>query len=338
MKTENTTVKNKHWDLLGIGSPLLDIVINIEDKVLDDLKIKKGSMNLISEAESKNILNELSHVAHELSPGGSAANTLSGVNLLGNRTSFLGMIGDDSHGRRYSEEIEKEGIVSHLLRHDRDMTGHSIIFITPDGERTMATHLGASANFVKKHVDENVVRHSKILHIEAYQLENPNTYDAVMHAVGIAKEGNVLISLDLSDVHLIQRNKKLFQDVVREHVDIVFANEEEASEFTDKKDSTEALHDIADNCKIAVVKLGAKGSLIKENGKVYNIEPHKVEMVNTNGAGDMYAAGILHGLVNGLNLQEAGEIASHVSALVVASMGARMDKKHHNLISKYKNL
>lgn len=329
-------INNKQRDVLGIGSPLLDIVIRIEDRVLDDLNIKKGSMNLISESESKNILDSLSHLEFELAPGGSVANTIAGVSVLGNNTALLGVIGDDEHGKKYSEYTEEGGVVSHLLRHASDRTGHAITLITPDGERTFTTHLGAALGFSKDHINEDEIRNSKILHIEAYQLENPNICDALMHAIGVAKNSDVLISLDLSDVSLIQRNKKLFQQVVREHIDIVFANEEEAMEFTDKNDPTDALHEISNHCTVAVVKLGSKGSSIKNNGVVYHIEPHRVEMINTNGAGDMYAAGILHGLVNELHLQEAGDIASHVSALVVASAGARLDKKHHNLINKYR--
>lgn len=323
---------------MGIGSPLLDVVVNINEKVLRELELKKGSMNLISKEESQKILKKLSHIKCELSPGGSAANTLFGVNVLGNRTSFLGVVGKDEYGKIYGDEIEKEGIFSYLLSHDNDSTGHSIILITPDGERTMATHLGAALNFRKKHIKEKMIRDSKILHIEAYQLEGKHTYHAVLQAIKFAKSHKTLVSLDLSDVGLIQRNKKLFRSIVREHIDIVFANEDEALEFSEKNDPIEALNEIAKICEVAVVKLGAKGSLIKKAGKVHEIKPHKVDMINTNGAGDMYAAGILHGIINEFDLQYAGEVASHISALVVASKGARLDKKYINLISKYKQM
>jgi len=336
VKNDNKKAENKRWDVLGIGSPLLDVVINVEETVLDLLKVKKGSMNLISVQESERIRQELGHLEYELVPGGSAANTLSGVNALGSQASFLGVVGQDEYGRIYRTKTEKEGIVAHLACHDTDMTGHSFILITPDGERTMMTHLGASSNFVRGHIKEEEIIKSKILHIEAYQLESPDTCYAVLHAISIAKKSETLVSLDLSDASLIRRNKELFRNVVREHIDIVFANENEAVEFTDRSDPAEALHGMAEFCRIAVVKLGAKGSLIKQDGKVFDIKPYEVEMKNTNGAGDMYAAGILHGLVNGLDLQAAGEIASYAAALVVASAGARLDVKYAGLISKYK--
>ncbi|MDO9231462.1 MAG: adenosine kinase [bacterium] len=334
MKTNKKSAKKKHWDILGIGSPLFDIVINISEEMLVKLNFKKGSMNLISKAESENIFQQFKNIKLELTPGGSVSNTLSGANLLGSRVSFLGLVGQDEHGKKYQEKIEAEGVASHLCFHDNGMTGHAIVFVTPDGERTMATHLGASVNFNKNHIQEKEIKRAKILHIEAYQLENSVSRQAIFHAVEIAKKNDVLVSLDLSDTQLIRRNKKLFASIVKEHIDIVFANEEEATAFSGKKNSRKALHEIAKNCRIAIVKLGENGSLIEEDGKIFEISPCPAKVINTNGAGDMYAAGILHGLINNLDLGEAGKIASRVSALVVASSGARLNKKHHNLIKK----
>jgi len=337
MKTSSKkTGGNKAYDIIGIGSPLLDVVINIEEEMLAKLKFKKGSMNLISEKESWKILKKLAHLDQMLALGGSASNTISGANLLGNLTAFLGVVGKDDFGKTYHEKMEKEGTVSCLAYHDDDKTGHVLILITPDGERTMLTHLGASLAFSKMHIKEEEIANSKILHLEAYQLESPDLRKTVMHAIKVAKKNKTLVSIDLSDVGLIQRNKKLFKKIVKEHIDIVFANENEALEFSGEKDSLQALHKISETCNIVVVKLGEKGSLIKKAGKIFQVKPYKVKVENTNGAGDMYAAGILHGIANRLDLQEAGEIASHVSALVVASASARLDKKHFGKIRKYR--
>ncbi|HRY82687.1 MAG TPA: adenosine kinase [Candidatus Moranbacteria bacterium] len=337
MEIRKKIIKNKQWDILGIGSPLLDIVINVSNDMLRKLNFKKGSMNLISKKESKNILKLFRNIKYELTPGGSVSNTISGANILGSRVSFLGIVGKDAYGKKYHAKIKKEGIDSHLHYHEKDATGHVIVLVTPDGERTMATHLGASLNFTKEHIKKDLIINSRILHIEAYQLENSITRQAVLHAIQIAKKNSVLISLDLSDTELIQRNKKLFKNIIKEHIDIVFANEKEAVEFAGKKNPLEALHKIAKNCNIAIVKLGEKGSLIKKGKNVFKIKSQKVDVINTNGAGDTYAAGILHGLINNLDLQEAGEMASHISALVVGSSGARLDKKHINSIYKYQN-
>lgn len=338
MKINKRAVKKRKWDIIGIGSPLLDIVINIEENVLCELNINKGSMNIISEKESKAILRKLDHIERDLELGGSVSNTISGVCALGNCVSFLGTIGKDKNGKTYQKKIKKEGVFPQLVCHDDHATGHAIILVTPDGERTMVTHLGAAIEFTKDHILESEIRNSKLLHIEAYQLEEPGTRQAVLHAIEIARNNKTMISLDLSDTELIRRNKKLFISIIKTHVDIIFANEDEATEITGKKDSAVALNEISKHCGIAVVKLGARGSFIKKGNKVFNIDPYEVEVINTNGAGDTYAAGILHGLINDLNLQDAGAIASHVSALVVASVEARLGTQHNNSINKYKHM
>lgn len=321
---------------MGIGNPLLDVIVEVDDDFFESLGYRKGSMNLITGEQSRNITDRLRKMESRFASGGSSANTIYGTRLLGNNVSFFGVVGKDNFGERYNDDFLKEGIDSQLSFHDDDMTGHSIIMVTPDKDRTMFTHLGAALNFSVSHVREDMIRNAKALHIEAYHLEDENLREANLHAMEIAKEASVPISLDLSDTGLIKRNKELFAEIVREYVDIVFANEEEAMEFSDANDPEEALCELSDLCDVAVVKLGANGSMIKNGKDIFRFDTHKVDVVNTNGAGDMYAAGILHGLVNGLGLQRAGEIASHVSALVVASAGARMDEKYHDLISKYK--
>ncbi len=325
--------KNK-CAVIGIGSPLLDIVIEIEDDALEKMNFEKGSMNLISKDQSLDIENETKAYKKQIIPGGSSANAISGVNVLGTRAGFMGMIGEDEYGREYKEKTQQEGVVLYLHNHSSDATGHAFTFITPDGERTFATHLGAASGLDKEHIDREEIENAKIFHIEAYQLEDPLVCRAIFHAIAIAKNSDTKISLDLSNRGLVARNKALFEDVIKEHIDIVFANEDEAREFTGKE-SEEALNDISDMCEIAVVKLGERGSLIKTKDVVYRFKPNKVEVENTNGAGDMYAAGILHGIANDMDFEEAGDIASYVSSLVVASPGARLHEKHIDSVRKY---
>lgn len=338
MKIDRQACKDRRWDIMGIGSPLLDVVIGVDDAALDNLHIAKGSTTIISEERSRDILKKFDTIMQGLSPGGSAANTIAGAATLGNRAAFLGVVGDDEYGRVYREKLEKGNVTPYLSLHRTDATGHSIIFVTPDGERTMVTHLGAASNFAEEHIRVDEIRESRVLHIEAYQLELPNAYGALMRAIQIAEESDTVISLDLSDAGLVRRNRVLFERIVKEHVDVVFANEEEATAFTGKSDPIEALCELRRSCNIAAVKLGAKGSLIGEGADIFRIDPHRVDVVNTNGAGDMYAAGILHGLVNGLGLRRSGEIASHVSALVASSPGARLDERHIGSINGYKKL
>jgi len=318
----------KEYDIIGIGSPLLDIIVEVEEAVLLLHGLKKGEMHLVDSAQSQSILESLQEQTKTYIPGGSAGNTVTGAALLGGRGLFLGMIGDDSHGDAYEEEMQRGGVTTNLLRYEEAATGCAITFVTPDGERTFATCLGAAKHLGKQHISETDIRKSKILHIEGYLLEDAHTREAVTTAMDFAKMHGTLVSIDLSAAWLITKHISIIKDIVKRYVSIVFVNEDEAEAFTGKKER-EALQEICDLCDIAVVKLGERGSLVQAGNKVYTIDPHAVEVINTNGAGDMYAAGFLHGIARGQSIESAGKVGSHVAALVVNSPGARMHETHY---------
>ena len=165
----------KEYDIIGIGSPLLDIIVEVEEAALLSHGLKKGEMHLVDSARRKSILESLKEHTKTYIPGGSAGNTVTGAVLLGSKGMFLGVIGDDLHGKTYEEEMRKGGVATSLLRHDGAETGCAITFVTPDGERTFATCLGAAEHLGKQHVSETDIRKSKILHIEGYLLENERT-------------------------------------------------------------------------------------------------------------------------------------------------------------------
>jgi len=323
----------KKYDVAGIGSPLLDFIFEVDDRILAEMGLKKGQMHLIDEEKSKEILQKLEKYEVKTAPGGSAANTLAGVSVLGGSAVFLGKIGKDKHGNIYEQKTNDDGVNIKLSKHNDAVTGHAITFITPDSERTFATHLGAALYFRKEDVFEEEIKESKILHIEGYQLEDPELKAASIHAMKTAKENDVKISIDLADPGLIGRNLGALKQLVKDYADIIFVNEAEAEAFTDKKEE-EALHEIYNMCEIAVVKLGSEGSLIKANDKVYRISINKVEVVNTNGAGDAYAAGILYSIANNIDMEKAGKIAAYISSKVVANTGARLDKNIKEEITK----
>ncbi|MBW2996388.1 adenosine kinase [Candidatus Woesearchaeota archaeon] len=315
----------KKYDVVGIGNPLLDFIVEVEDGILAEMDLNKGEMHLIEADKSKEILKKLERYEVKIAPGGSSANTLAGIGVLGGNAVFLGKIGKDKHGDVYEQKTVDDGVYSKLSRHGGAITGHAITFITPDSERTFATHLGAALHFREEDVFDEEIKASKILHIEGYQLEDEELKKASVHAMKVAKENNVKVSIDLSDPGLIGRNLEGLKQLVKDYADIIFVNEKEAEAFTGKKDE-EALHDIYDMCEIAIVKLGEKGSIIKSDDIIYRIPAYKTEVVNTNGAGDMYAAGILFGIANGMSMEKAGKIGSYAASLVVASTGARLNK------------
>jgi sugar/nucleoside kinase (ribokinase family) len=315
----------KKYDVAGIGSPLLDFTFEVDDNILTEMNLKKGQMHLIDENKSREILKKLEKSKVETSPGGSAANTLAGIGILGGKAVFLGKIGNDEYGNIYEQKSSINGVKTKLGR-DNKMTGHAITFITPDSERTFATHLGAALYFRKQDVFEEEISNSKILHIEGYQLEDPELKETSLHAMKIAKANNVKVSLDLADPGLIQRNLEELKNIVKEFGDIIFVNETEAEAFTGKTEE-DALNEISNFCEIAIVKLGEKGSLIKTNNNIYKIPINKVNVVNTNGAGDAYAAGILYSISYNIDMEKAGKIAAYISSLVVANKSARLDRK-----------
>jgi sugar/nucleoside kinase (ribokinase family) len=312
------------FDVTGIGSPLVDYIVDADDALIEGLALTKGSMTLIDEEGSRRIRTLLNGKKVVKVPGGSAANTLAGIALLGGTSAFMGSIGDDTDGKFYISESERSGIRSFLRTHDA-MTGHAITFITNDGERTFATHLGAAIHLCAADVDHAIVSRSKVFHIEGYLLEGPNQREAVRDAIQTARRDGVLVSLDAADPGVVTRNKIYFDEYVRMS-DIVFFNEEEATAYTGLSGKNAAL-DIAKKVKIAVVKLGAHGSVVASEGSAIMIKGFPADVVNTNGAGDNYAAGFLFGLTGGKTLEECGTIASFIASRVVEEQGARLTSR-----------
>jgi sugar/nucleoside kinase (ribokinase family) len=322
MKILNTSAE---YDVIGMGSALLDFTVMVNDEDLARLGLKKGEMLLVDADRSREILAGLEEKTKVITPGGSSANTLAGISVLGGNGIFLGKVGNDSHGDRYIEDTELSGVKTEIGRHN-SMTGHAITLITPDSERTFATHLGAALQLSRDDVNHSHIRNSKIIHIEGYLFEPPGLREACMAALETARKNNVLVSIDLSDPGLIGRIRPVFDQVIQEYANIIFVNEEEAKAFTGKE-RRDALEQIARHCDFAVVKLGPEGSIIKTGGEVYSIPVYRTDLVNTNGAGDMYAAGVLYGLARGLSPERCGRIGSYVSSRVVSQVGARFPGK-----------
>lgn len=326
----------KKYDVIGIGNSLLDITYQVENEVIKKLGLKKGEMMLIDEEKNKEIIKLLEEYPSKIYPGGSCANTIAGISILGGDTAFLGMVGKDDFGEIYTSMTEEYGVSSNFSKHETESTGNTITLITPDKERTFAVYLGASIFFKEKNIIEEIIKDSKILHLEGYSLESPDLRKASLYAINIAKKNNSIVSIDLSDSSLIKRNLDFLKDLIKNSIDIVFVNETEAEAFTGKK-PREAIEEISKLCDISIIKLGSKGSLIKLKNILLEIPPFKTEIINTNGAGDMYAAGILYGLSNNLDLEKTGKLASYAASLVVASPGARLGKDLIKHLNNYKS-
>ncbi|MBU4493468.1 MAG: adenosine kinase [Nanoarchaeota archaeon] len=312
------------YDVVGIGYPLLDKVAKVSEDFIVKNGLTKSKMHLVSSEQSKKILSMLDERFVKNYPGGSAANSLVAVCRLGGNPLFLGMTGNDLNGNTYRNLIKKIGILSDLKSCD-EIQGTSVIMVTPDTERTMATNLGAGMNLTKEHINLDDISNSKILHIEGYQLDGEKQREAVLHAMEHAKRNNVLVSIDLADRALIERHRDKINMIIKDYADIIFANEDEAEKLTGKK-PIEAVMEIKKFCKIAIVKIGKKGSLIMDKDGLHRINGFKVDAINTTGAGDAYAGGFLYGISHGFDVKTSGKIASYVAAQVVASHDSMINR------------
>lgn len=311
-------------DVVSIGNPLMDVLIEVEEGFLKELNLTKGNMHLLNEEEIAKLEEKLDKNNVKIAPGGSVANTLTALSMLGHKVAYFGKVGKDDHGERYHNKLIENGVLSKVIKVD-GMTGRAITFITPDSERTFATHLGVATMLEDNEINEADIMEAKFLHITGYVLDGEITRKAAIRALNIAKSNNVKVCLDLADPNIVNRNKELLKSIIEEYVDIVIANESEAKAFTGEEPE-QAIDILSKITDIAIVKLGEKGSLIKNKDNLIRIDGFKVNAVDTTGAGDIYTAGFLYGLLNGLDLEASGKVASFIASKVVEVKGARLDK------------
>ena len=309
-------------DVIGLGNALMDLLVEVNERTLLEFNLKKGEFHLVDAEKAKILLKKINEqeLKIEAVPGGSAANTLKGIALLGGEAILCGKVGQDEHGEMYVQQMNGHGVVSRINKHN-STTGHCVTFITPDTERTFSVHLGAALELYPEDILEEDIAKSKILHLEGYQFEG-KTKETVLQAMGLAKKHDTLISIDLADPGVVRRNKKLFEGLI-EDIDIIFVNEKEAQEFTGLENE-EAAKELSKKVKVAVVKVGEKGSFICCGKEIIKVEAVKAKAIDTTGAGDSYAAGFLYGYCNKWSLEEAGKLGALLAAKVVEQKGVGM--------------
>jgi len=309
--------------VLGLGNALVDILVRISDeRLLGSLQLPKSCMTLVEEAQINAILARIDSLEKQETCGGSAANTISGLARLGVPTGYIGKIGNDPYGKFFAGEMRRHGTEARMF-HGVSQTGRALGFITPDSERTFATFLGAAVELEASDLSPELFRGYDYFHIEGYMVQNHPLVEAAMR---LAKEAGLEVSLDLASHNVVRENIGFLQDMVARYVDIVFANEDESMAFSGKNSPHEALVSISPQCRIAVVKLGKKGSLIKHKDERHEIECIPAVAIDTTGAGDLYAAGFLYGLIQGYPLPVCGRIGSLLSGKVVEVIGAKLDE------------
>jgi sugar/nucleoside kinase (ribokinase family) len=306
--------------ILGIGNALVDILVQLpNDEPLHKLELPKGSMQLIDQTTMKRISDATSLLEKHVATGGSASNTSVALARLGCNVGFIGKVGHDELGSFYSDDLTNNNVTPHLLKSDLP-SGRCNVLISTDSERTMATYLGAAVTLSAEDLNIETFKQYDILHIEGYLVQN---YDLITRAGQLAKEAGLMVSIDLASYNIVAENINFLQDFVAKYVDIVFANEEEATAFT-KLPAEQAVHAIAQQASLAIVKVGAKGSYIKQGDTLLHIPAEKVKPIDTTGAGDVYAAGFLYGYANNLPLSRCAEIGTLCAAQVIEEIGAKI--------------
>ena len=306
--------------ILGIGNALVDLLIETEsDDILKELNLPKGSMQLVDNDTKKLIAEKSNELTKSMASGGSAANTVHGVARLGTESAFIGTIGDDEIGRFFSDDLKKSNIKP-FLKMGVNPSGLASTLISKDGERTFGTFLGAAIELNASGLNEEDFKGYDILHMEGYLVQN---HELVEEALSMANKNGLKVSLDLASYNVVEDNLDFLQDMILKYVDIVFANEEEAKAFTGLEPE-EALEEIASMVEIAVVKVGKDGSFIKSGDEVVKIGVIDTDVVDTTGAGDLYAAGFLHGYVNNKDFEYSGKLGALLAGTVISKIGAKI--------------
>lgn len=308
-------------NILGIGNALVDVMTILDDdSILEKFSLPKGSMQLVDEAKSGLIKKETAKFSRSLASGGSAANTIHGLAMLGVETAFIGSIGKDEFGDFFENDMKDAGVRTILSRRESP-TGTAVALISTDSERTFATHLGAAVELGADDLNPDDFKGYDILYLEGYLIYNKPLVEAVCR---IAKNENMIIALDLASYNVVESNLENFKEVIEKYVDILFANEEEAKAYTGLGHE-EALDAMSRKCEIAVIKVGGEGSWIKRKAEIIKIGTGEVTVKDTTGAGDLYAAGFLYGYSLNKNLEVCGQYGTAIAGKVIEIIGARLD-------------
>ena len=317
-------------DLAGVGNALMDALVVVDDAaVLGDLHLGRGGTHMVDHDSWERAYDTVRQLKVTFDSGGSCANTVATVGLLGGTAVFCGQVGDDQMGRMYGAKLE-EACGQHALRVTTTAaTGKCLAIISEkDAERTMITDLGAATSLHDLGAFPDTLRQSKIGHFEGYMLTDPVACDMVIAAMQTVHAGGGLVSLDVNDPFVIAVVGEALHDVISDHVDIVFLNEDEARALTGL-DPEDAVRKIAAEHRVAtvVVKMGRKGSLVMHEGELHRIGIRQVKAIDTTGAGDAYAGGYLYGMTRGWDPGRCGELAAAVAALTVSQIGAVVKDK-----------
>ena len=322
------------FDVVGIGNAIVDVLARSDDTFLAEHDLPKGTMTLI-DADRAAVLHAAMSSPVERS-GGSAANTIAGAASLGARAAFIGKVRDDALGASFRRAIQDEGVhFETAAATDGAPTAQCLIFVTPDGQRTMNTYLGASTDFAAADLDADVIAASAVTYLEGYLWDKAPAKEAFLEAARIAHDAGRRVALSLSDPFCVERHRDDFLALLEGHIDVLFANEDEIRSLYQVESFDDAMQRVRGHCDIAALTRSEKGSVVISGDEVHIEDAERVAaVVDTTGAGDAYAAGFLFGLGRGLGLDAAARIGSIAAAEVIGHVGARPERPLGDLIAE----
>ncbi|MFN6340470.1 MAG: adenosine kinase [Cyanobacteriota bacterium] len=313
----------KPFDVVGIGNAIVDVLVQTNESFLEDHGLTKGTMALVDQSQAERLYASLGPGME--TSGGSAANTLAGLAQLGGKAGFIGRVRDDQLGGIFAHDIRAVG--AHFetpAATSGPSTARCLILVTPDAQRTMCTYLGASVNLHPADLDLDLVRQAKVLYLEGYLWDSDEAKEAFIAAAEVTRASGGEVALSLSDAFCVDRHRESFQELVDGHVDLLFANEMEITSLYKANSFEEAADQIRGRCRVAALTRGALGSLVLSEERSLPIAPfHLGDLVDTTGAGDLYAAGFLYGYTRGESLERCGRLGSLCAGQVVTQLGPR---------------
>ena len=306
--------------ILGMGNAIVDVICKVEDKYLSDNGLIKSTMKLVDETEFKKLLTTL-HIERTIS-GGSVANSIVGLSQLGNKVGFIGKVSDDDLGQKYEDGLKKENVNYFYSKKKEELsTGTCLILITPDSERTMCTFLGIAGKISEKDVNVNSIKNSEIVFLEGYLWDEGEPKSAFDKAINSSNK----VVMTLSDLFCVERHRPHFLDLVKNKLDVTFANEQEISSLIGAKKFEEIIEFGQQLGKLIVITRGEKGSVAINKGDVIECESKKnLKIKDLTGAGDLFAAGFLHGYINSFSLKKSLEKGTEMSSKIIQKIGARL--------------
>ena len=314
--------------IICIGNALVDSLVQIDEFLIDELNLNKARMTLVDKERSNFLLQNMKNPFYEA--GGSAANTAYWISQLGGEAGFIGKISNDELGKQFQTSLKDSGLKDYTVFESEDnQTGLCAIFITPDGERTMNTYLGAGEYLSVEDLNIDAIKEAKILYMEGYLWDKPASKSAFLHAAKVNKESGGLNSISLSDVFCIEMHRESFISFIENDIDYVFCNEDELNSLLQKnsiEESTKLFLEQFPKVEQLVCTLGSNGVLILESGNKHFFNASEAIVVDKTGAGDFFAAGYLYGLQKGLSVTESAEIANKSAAHVISEIGVRPKK------------